>query len=338
MRSPLLSSLILATLLLAHPAHAQTRPTAMRPSNGGGQPAPKSAALTSKTPFKLDPFLVLRSEFFRVELGGPVATEAEMELLYDANDGKVDNWSMAKAALVVCGVEDPQEQQQYFAQLKMIERGCKEATANIRSSRARAEALGKFLLEGPMHAGYVSGQSNFVETLNTGTFNCVSSAIMYNIMAPRVGIQTRVVTISGHIYSRALDFDIEPTSGNVYSLDDRARRALKMQNVNESSIAPYKDKLFRETGNAGLIASLYRNMGIDHINNKRYAPALACFLKAACLDPGDPTTAYELRVTFDRFIKACKENRETKRAAYLQKFKDDLLRPYEDTALQVASK
>src|SRR5262249_48932933 len=59
MRSPLLSSLVLAVLLLASPAFAAT-PSAPKTSE---TTAPKSAALTNHTAFKVDPYKALRSKF-----------------------------------------------------------------------------------------------------------------------------------------------------------------------------------------------------------------------------------------------------------------------------------
>ena len=333
MRSTFLSGLTLAALLLATPAQAATK-SAARTS----ETAPKSAALTSKTAFKVDPYRAMRCSFLRTLAGTQIATENELDLLNDGNDGQIDNWSLAKATLVICGVEDPEQQKHYFAQLNKIEAECKKATAGIRSPKARAEALGKFLLKGPMHGGYVSGQSDFIKLLNTGTFNCVSSATLYNLMAPRVGIQVRTVTICGHVFSRALDFDIEPTSGDVYNLDDRASRSLKNRTVVNSSIAPYQEQIFRETGNVGLLSSMYNNNANEFLGKKQYAMSVATYLKAACLDPGDPGTVYNLRVTLATWINDCKAHNKPKLAASIQNFENAVLRPYEETVLKVATK
>jgi hypothetical protein len=340
MRPSSICHLLLAVLLAAGTVHAQPFATVQQlpTTSPSPQPPRKSAALTSKTAFKADPFKAMRSQFLQMNSPVPVATAAELDLLSDANDGTIEHWSMAKAALVICGVEDPAQQQHYFAYLKLVEAQCKQAVAGTHSAKKRAEVLGKFLLKGPLRSGYVSGQSDFVRTLNDGTFNCVSSAVMYNLMARRVGIQVRVVTISGHIFSRALDFDIEPTSGDVYSLDDRVRRSLKNQSAVNGEGAPYHDQIFRETGNAGLLASMYNNNASAFLREKQYGLSVATYLKACCLEPGDPGIVYNLRCALGKWIKACEANNDTQGAAAVQKFANALLRPYEETATKVAAK
>jgi hypothetical protein len=72
-------------------------------------------------------------------------------------------------------------------------------------------------------------------------------------------------------------------------------------------------------------------------NHKQFAQSIATYLKAACLDPGNPNTVYNLRVTFEHWIKDCNANHNTKLAASVQKFQTALLRPYEETVLKVAS-
>jgi hypothetical protein len=340
MRPSSICHLVLAILLAQGAAHAQPFATVQQlpATTPSQQPPRKSAALTHKTAYKADPFQAMRSQFLQMNSSVPIATAAELDLLNDANDGHIEHWSMAKAVLVIGGVEDPAQQQHYLAYLKLVEGQCKKAVAGTHSAKTRAEALGKFLLKGPLRSGYVSGQSDFIRTLNDGTFNCVSSAIMYNLMAPRVGIQVRVVTISGHIFSRTIDFDIEPTSGNVYPLDDRVRRSLKNQSPITGAAAPYHDQIFRETGNAGLLASVYSNNASDFLRQQQHALAVATYLKAACLDPGDPGTVYNLRLAFGKWVKACNANHDAQGADTVLKFATALLRPYEDATTKVAAK
>src|SRR5690349_20482828 len=118
MRPSSLCRLVFAVLLSAGAAHAQPFASPQQPPQPAQEPAKKSAALTTKTAFKLDPYKVIRSKFLQAQARGPIATPAELELLNDANDGHVDHFSMARATLVICGVEDPAQQQHYLAYLK----------------------------------------------------------------------------------------------------------------------------------------------------------------------------------------------------------------------------
>src|SRR5690348_10917254 len=145
MRPSSICRLLLAALLSASAAHAQPFANPQpAPQPSTPQPPRKSAALTSKTAFKADPFRAMQSKFLQMQSPVPIATPAELDLLNDANDGTIEHWSMAKAALVICGVEDPAEQKHYFAYLKLVEAQCKQATTGTRSAKKRAEVLGKF--------------------------------------------------------------------------------------------------------------------------------------------------------------------------------------------------
>jgi len=333
MRTASYIGLVVAAFAIASSAFAETTPSANAKS--AAQPAEsgirQSAAIARKTAFKVDPLEALHSPILRTNTGQSLATETELDLLLDANDGHVEHWSMAKAALVVCGVTDPARQKHYFAQLKQIEAGCKQATANTKNAEARARALGAYLLKEPMHAGYESRQSDLAVLLDTGKFNCVSSAVLYNMMAPRVGLQVRAVSISGHVFTRTLDFDVEPTSGKVYPLDDRNRRALKMESKNDNPLAPFNHQLFREMGNAGLLSSMYNNLASDFGKEHRYEEAVAAYLKGACLDPGNIGLVYNLRVMFGSWINHCKADHDEAQAVAIQKFAEQILRPIEVT-------
>jgi hypothetical protein len=291
--------------------------------------ADKSAAVAHKTAFKIDPLKAMQASILTTDSNVAEISPAELKLLQDANDGHVEHSSMARAALVVCGIADPEKQKPYLAKLKAIDAECKQATAGIKSAEERAKALGKCLLKGPMKNGFLSGQSDLAVLLDTGKFNCVSSAILFNLMAPRVGIQVRAVEISGHVFSRALDFDIEPTSGSVYSLDDRIRRSLKNGTKDDSPFNPFAKQVFRETGNAGLLSSVYNNRGNELDRSKHYAEAVTTYLKAACLDPQSPGMVVNLRKTLGRWIALCKKNGDEQKAAEILAFAQTLLRPME---------
>lgn len=344
MRFALSFSLLIAALLVASTAHASPKsgtpePSAKaKPSVTPGPAVQKtSAALATKTAYKIDPYKAMQSKLLLTKSGKIRANKTELELLLDADDGHVDHFTMAKAALVICGVTDPEKQKHYFEKLVKIDAEVKKNCAGIKSTKARAEALGKYLLAGPMKGGYVGNQSSLVTLLDTGKYNCVSSATLYNLLAPRIGIQVRAVLISGHVFSRTLDFDIEPTSGDIYPLDDRIERSLRNGTKNNSSEAPFKQQVFRDMGNAGLLSTIYDNMGSAYGAANRFPDAITCYLKAGCLDPGNPAVVANMRIVFNMWINNAKASHDSKLAATIQSFENRLLRPYEETEIKTAS-
>jgi hypothetical protein len=136
-----------------------------------------------KTAFKIDPLTALQSSILATSETAMTATE--LDLLQHARRGKMEHWSMARAALVISGVTDEDEQKPYLAKIAEIVKESKEATADAHTQLAKAKALGKYLIENPLKAGYEAGSYKLPALLDTGHFNCVSSAILYSIMASK---------------------------------------------------------------------------------------------------------------------------------------------------------
>jgi hypothetical protein len=190
----------------------------------------------------------------------------------------------------------------------------------------KAKALGKYLIKNPLSAGYDAKSYTLPLLLETKHYNCVSSANLYSVMAKQCGLEVRAVTMSGHVFLRALDFDVEPTNGHVYSNADRNDRVLKSAKEDGGPNSAYSAFMFRETGNLGLLSTIYQDFGGDYRVANRYEEALSTYLKAACLDPKDPATPAHIRVVLQNWSKECKKNRQDAKAAAVDKFAKDLLR------------
>jgi hypothetical protein len=301
---------LLVAILIANAARAETKPADETPG---------------KTAFKIDPLTALQSSILATDATRISGTE--LDLLQHARRGKMEQWSMARAALVISGVMDEGEQQHYLDKLAEITKECQKVTADTNTPLGKAKALGKYLHENPMHAGYQSHQYSLRVLLDTGRYNCVSSAVLYNMMAKHCGLEVRAVTMSGHVFSRALDFDIEPTVGRVYSNADRNDRIQKLMAAQgEQKSGAYASQLYRETGSLGLLSTMYQDIAGDFNRDQRYQEAVASDLKAACFDPKDPSMVAHLRGMLRRWSKYYKENDHDAKAAAVDKFARELLR------------
>lgn len=141
----------------------------------GAAPPPVS---TKHLDFRADPF---------VELGeGIGADEARAYARLVA--GPVSGEVLLRAALRASGVNDPAR----LAQLEKRARTAYEALAKKLPKEDRT-AIGKKLLEsmhGAVLRGYEAHQSAVDVLLETGVFNCVSSAILFNVFARWAGFDT----------------------------------------------------------------------------------------------------------------------------------------------------
>ncbi len=217
-------------------------------------------------------------------------TPDEASLFADARDGKLDEWSFAEAALLVSGVPTAGRRKAYLARLDAIEAQARAATASAKSSFERGAALLRFVHGGPMAKGYASAQTNVSAILDTGTFNCVSSAALYNILARRLGLDARAVEVPDHAFSIVYDgtahADVETTTAAGFNPARNKAAQAEFEKLTGFAYIPdsHRDRR-REVGELGLLAIVYYNHGVELTRQKRYQEALLANFRALSLDP-----------------------------------------------------
>jgi hypothetical protein len=243
----------------------------------------------------------------------------ELELFQEASTGRATHWTMADAAMLISGVTDRSERQRYVGQINQIIEQAKTATADAQTTKDKASALAKFLLKGPMHAGYVEGKFDMRTLLDTGHFNCVSSAALYIITAHAIGLPVGAVLQTKHIFVRVPDFDVEPTSGQVYPAEIRKQRILEGLERSKSDVADTfsMDRLYHETGDFGVLESIYYDEGCDQEKAGKFDAAAVSDLKAACLDPSDPNLGKHLDQNLSRWFKSALQNKQLAQAGQI---------------------
>ncbi|HEX4415702.1 MAG TPA: transglutaminase family protein, partial [Lacipirellulaceae bacterium] len=142
----------------------------------------------------------------------------------------------------------------------------------------------------PLHGGYVSLQGNMALLLNEGTYNCVSSAILYYVVAGRLGIKTQPQQAPNHVFLKMGDTFIEPTGGKAQSADDHQKFIDKLwSEAKPTDPLIYGDKQYRPTGKMGLVGEIYID-GASKAKDKLDQSTLLT-LKACCMSPTNPLYA-----------------------------------------------
>jgi hypothetical protein len=264
---------------------ALPEPTAFAPSN-------ETLSQTSyQAMFRVDAFTVLgQVATFEVTHGGEFTmTPDEISLFQDLRDGRGNQFSFAEAALITSGVHDAAQRQKYLAQIDEITAGCRDAIANRKTNRTRARAIMKYLLQGPMQGGYVHHQTLLSVLLDTGQFNCVSSATLFNVVCRRLKIEVGAVSQPGHVFSRIPGYDVQTTSGNIYSSDQRVEHIHKMMEEFHHELRGFNaERPYHEMSDFGLLGATYGNVSSEDIVEKDNVQGLVDILKKASLDPTDP--------------------------------------------------
>ena len=268
--------------------------------------SPQDAVPTD--PFRIPPrkaFAVLdRLEKSSGQKLAPAADE--LSLFEDAADGKLDKWSYSEACLIASGVTDPARRKEYLKKLDELEAGARKTLDGSSTTAEKGERLLKFLHAGPMAKGYESEQTSLHTVLDKSRFNCVSSAVLYNVVGSRLGWELWALELpgtassAGHVFSVLLDgddrLDVETTNEHGFNPKRDEATLKKLQKPDGEIYDPKKHKdTVREVNALGLAAVIYYNRGVQLSKNKKHHEGvLACFA-ALCLDPASPSAANNAR-------------------------------------------
>ena len=205
----------------------------------------------------------------------------------DVKDGRLRKWSFADAALLVSGVGDAAKRKEYIARWMPWARPRRRS--RDRRRRGQGEALLRWLHARALAGGYVAGQTDLPPILDRNQFNCVSSAVLYNVLAKRLGLDARGIHVPDHAFSIVYDgtrhFDVETTIDRGFSpLRDKAAVA-EFESRTGFTYVPDSDRdQRREVTDVGMLAMVYFNHGVDHFNAGQFPAALASFFRALSLD------------------------------------------------------
>ena len=256
--------------------------------------------------------------------GRPEIAPDEADLFAEAKNGKSEKFSFAEAALIASGVVERAKRQAYLKQLDGIEVEAKKAVAGAKTPMEKGDALLKFLHAGPMKNKYAAKQTTLSGILDTGAFNCVSSAVMYNVIGRRLGLDLRGIEVPDHAFSILYDSDkhadVETTNqlGFNPQRDPRVIKEFEKETGFRYIPEHNRDKR-REIGELGLAAIIYSNRSNEADKEKNYYEAMLTSFGAVALDSEFPGGVQNARASFANWSKeAIKSGRFAEALAVLE--------------------
>ena len=253
----------------------------------GREGEPKSHYAFAESPAKAFNVLTRLEKTTSLNLA---VSDDEKAIFATAKAGRLTPVEFAEAALLASGVVDAGKRKEYLKRLDALEQQARAAVANARTPAAKGEALLKWLHRGPMSKGYVAHQTDLSVIFDTGTFNCVSSAALYNALALRLGLDVRAIEVPDHAFSILYDgtrhMDVETTNANGFNPARDKAAIAKFEQMTGFRYIPdaHRDQR-REVEEAGLAAIIYYNHGVLLSDAKRYHEALVANFRAMSLDP-----------------------------------------------------
>jgi tetratricopeptide (TPR) repeat protein len=251
-----------------------------------------TAAAPKDYPFAVTPDKAFDKMAGLEKAGHKIAlTPDEAALIDDARDGKFDRFSFAEACLIASGVTDAATRKKFLAELDRIEADARKSLEGAKTPREKGERLLKSLHAGPMAKGYESEQTDLHVVLDDGTFNCVSSAVLYNVIGRRLGLDVVAVEVPEHVFSVLCDGDrqIDVETTNALGFDPARDKRTKPDG--SAYIAEKHANDRREVGEAGLAAIIAYNHGVTLAKENRHAEALRVNFLALALDRDNPGAA-----------------------------------------------
>ena len=220
--------------------------------------------------------------------GRMTLTAEEREIFERAGQGALESKDFVSIALLASGVDDPAALESYHDRIDALTAKAKATLAPGTSPAETGSALLTFLHEETFTNGYSEGQTNLSTVLDKGVYNCVSSAVLYNAIAGRLGLDVRAIEVPDHAFSIVYDglnhMDVETTTSKGFN--PARERVAEFEQLTGFRYIPQSNKSKRrEIGAAGLAALIYYNHGVTHLREGRYQDALFANFRALSLDP-----------------------------------------------------
>ena len=212
----------------------------------------------------------------------------EYEVFELARSGDLPWDAFVKASLLASNVTDQNQQNAYVQKLEALSQQASSVIGDLPSKADQGRALLNWLHKSVLTDGYISEQTDLSTVLDSGNYNCVSSAVIYNILAKRLGIDVRAIEVPDHAFSIVYDgvthMDVETTTSDGFN--PSRDRIAEFENLTGFSYIPQSNVTKRrEIGDAGLAALIYYNHGVTAADQGQYYRALTANLKAMSLDP-----------------------------------------------------
>ncbi len=243
----------------------------------------------------------------------------EAALLADADDGRLDNFTLAEAGLIASGVLKAEQRKPFLEQLDTLTSKAKQATAGARKF-ALGETLLRWLHRHAFDGGYHLPDSEINKVLSTGKFNCVSSSLIYAIVGRRLGLDVRGVEVPDHVlsivYDGAAHVDVETTSPHGFDPGNRqaAREQFEKQTGFDYVAERYKDQR-REIASRGLVAVVYYNRGVAAAEAGQFEESLGYYFRALRIDREFASAVKNALSTFQNWSLKLWKEKKYERAA-----------------------
>ena len=210
-------------------------------------------------------------------------THLERQLLDDARDGRLDEFSFVEASLIASGVNQPQRLLECRRRYEELCDRFRAEESQISTPRELAVAVLEFLHREILTEGYQIKTTRVDRALTTGHYNCVASTILFRCLSAELGVVPVVMATPSHIFCRyqgSERLDVETTCPDWFALPPSSD-IIANHPANQSDIE------LRSLSDVEVLGKLFYNRATDKLDSKEYAAACDLLRTSMVLDPAD---------------------------------------------------
>jgi len=214
----------------------------------------------------------------------------------EITDGRLARLPLIDAALIAGGTSDERAIETYHRRFEHWVAEMQVSGRIIGSDRDRARAVLEYLHGRVLTGGFRETSTSLVEAFEYGRFNCISSVVLFRALAERFGLKVHGVEVPGHAYAvvesggnggAGESFVVQTTCRDWFAAagDASLQRTLLRQTIGATA-ADTAEKAQRERrlSDVGLLAVVYYNRGVDHLEAGNHEAAITANRAALALD------------------------------------------------------
>ena len=268
--------------------------------------------------FQVDAFGALKQALaIQSRTTHPMITTDEMAMFEALHSGQTGKFTFAEEALIASGVSDAAKRKQYLAKIDQIVAAAKQETDKRTRIEAKADAICSYLFAGPMKAGYDEKAFRLGQLLDDGHYSCISSCVMFVLVARGAGLDVGAVVEPGHIVARVPGYDVQTTSGRIYRSNpfrvEDIQDAVKKDKGLLGKFDPHHP--YHEVSDRGILFEIYQNIANNAGDAKHFDRAAVSALKEVVFDPTTPGSGQDVKVFLNNWFNASTTSRDATTAA-----------------------
>jgi len=269
--------------------------------------------------------LVAAADDFRlssVAANLPPASVLEEELWSDADDGRLDQFSLLDAALIAGGVVTRHELNHYEQLTAKHLAELRDLTRTVNEPRRKVEIIFAFLHRRVLTGSYDLFCGDLRRTLDEGSYNCLTASVLMTYFCEGQGLRCEILEMPGHAMLRILlpegPLDVETTSATWLERPDLLRTAEARKGLPAFPTVEVRQTA-RVVSPIQAAAMFYYNRGVTLLSAGKYAEAATANLKAFRLDPQNMLARGNLLATLNNWsIELGRQNRYAEAAELLR--------------------